>query len=96
MGRTLAFAAVVTLALALASCGRKGGLDLPPSDTPAPSANLAASQTPNSPMMSTPGGLFGGPAPSNTPAPNAVDAQGHAVYQPPTQNKSFILDPLLK
>jgi hypothetical protein len=30
------------------------------------------------------------------PAPNAVDSQGHPIYQPPPKNKSFILDPILQ
>jgi len=96
IGRTLAFGAVAALALSLAACGRKGPLDLPPSDTPAPTSNLTTSQAPtSSSVIAGPGGLFGGPA-SNDPAANAVDAQGRPIYQPPAQKKSFILDPLLQ
>jgi predicted small lipoprotein YifL len=94
-GRTLAFGVALALALSLAACGRKGPLDLPPSDTPALSSNLTTSQAPASPGITGPGGLFGGPA-SNDPAANTVDAQGRPIYQPPAQKKSFILDPLLQ
>jgi predicted small lipoprotein YifL len=94
----LAVGTAVALTLSLAACGRKGGLDMPPSDTPAPTSNLTASEAPASPTMAPQGpqGLFGGSASNAGPAPNAVDAQGHAIYQPPGPKKPFILDPILQ
>jgi len=95
----LAFGAAMALALSLAACGRKGGLDLPPSDTPLPNANganLTSSEAPASAPMSGPQGIFGSSASSSGPPPNSVDAQGHPIYQPPPSRKSFILDPILQ
>jgi predicted small lipoprotein YifL len=90
--RTFALGAAVSLALGLAGCGRKGGLDLPPSDTPSPQANNLtqpsfgpSSLMPGSQQQQT----------SNQP-PNAYDSQGRPIYQPPPKNKSFILDPILQ
>jgi predicted small lipoprotein YifL len=92
-GRALAIAAAISLALGLAACGRKGPLDLPPSDTPSPQAN--ANLTQPSPGPSS---LFPGSQPQQAPTqpPNAYDAQGRPIYLPPPQNKSFILDPILR
>jgi predicted small lipoprotein YifL len=108
----LAFGAAMALALSLAACGRRGPLDLPPSDTPTPNANganlttpaigpsasssLTTSQVPASAPMSGPQGMFGSSASSSGPPPNAVDANGHPIYQPPPSRKSFILDPILQ
>ena len=91
----LAFGAAAVLALSLAACGRQGPLELPPSDTPAPSSNLTASQAPAAPAAG-PQGMFGGSASNSGPPPNAVDANGHPIYQPPPSRKSFILDPILQ
>jgi predicted small lipoprotein YifL len=86
----LAFGAAVSLALGLAGCGRRGPLDLPPSDTPSPQANLTKPAFGPSSMM--PGSSQQQP---DTHTPNAVDATGHPIYQPPASHKSFILDPIL-
>jgi predicted small lipoprotein YifL len=91
----LAFGAAAVLALSLAACGRQGPLELPPSNTPAPSANLTASQAPGAPATAGPQGMFGGSS-SSGPPPNAVDANGRPIYQPPPSQKSFILDPILQ
>ena len=86
----LAFGAAVSLALGLAGCGRKGPLDLPPSDTPSPQASANQTQP-----------AFGSslmPGSSQQPAahaPNAFDTHGNPIYQPPPSRKSFILDPIL-
>jgi predicted small lipoprotein YifL len=88
--RTLAFGAAILLALGLAGCGRRGPLDLPPSDTPSPQANLTQPAFGPSSMM--PGSSQQQPA---AHTPNAVDANGHPIYQPPASHKSFILDPIL-
>ena len=93
IGRTLAFGAAIALALSLAACGRKGPLDLPPSDTPSPTANRSNL---TQPALSPSSFLPGSSTPDDTKRPNTVDAQGHAIYQPPPQGKSFILDPLLQ
>jgi predicted small lipoprotein YifL len=90
--RIFAFGAAVSLALGLAGCGRKAGLDLPPSDTPSPQANNLtqpsfgpSSMMPGSQQQQT----------SNQP-PNTYDSHGNPIYQPPPKNKSFILDPILQ
>jgi predicted small lipoprotein YifL len=81
-------AAVATLiaALSLAACGRKSGLDAPPSSLPgSPEPQASNSQPPGVP------GLFAPttPAPQNqTAAPQNQTAQ----TTPPQQKKSFFLD----
>jgi predicted small lipoprotein YifL len=90
--RTLAFGAAVSLALGMAGCGRRGPLDLPPSDTPSPQANANLTQPAFGASSMMPGASQQQPT---AHAPNAVDANGHPIYQPPPSNKSFILDPVL-
>jgi len=90
-GRALVIVAVISLAFGLAACGRKGPLDLPPSDTPSPQANNNLTQPAFGPSSMMPG-LQQQPA---GPAPNAFDSHGNPIYQPPSKNKSFILDPIL-
>jgi predicted small lipoprotein YifL len=87
----VAFGAAISLALGLAACGRKGGLDLPPSDTPSPQANANLTQPSFGPSSMMPGSQ----QQTTGPAPNAVDSHGNPIYQPPSKNKSFILDPIL-
>jgi predicted small lipoprotein YifL len=88
-----AFGAAISLALGLAACGRKGPLDLPPSDTPSPQANTSNLTQPSfGPASMMPGSQ----QQAAGPAPNAVDSHGNAIYQPPSKNKSFILDPILQ
>jgi predicted small lipoprotein YifL len=89
--RTFAFGAAVSLALSLAGCGRKGGLDLPPSDTPSPQANANQTQ----PAFGSSSLMPGSSQQPVAHAPNAFDAHGNQIYQPPPSNKSFILDPIL-
>jgi predicted small lipoprotein YifL len=67
-------------ALALAGCGRKGGLDLPPTASNPPPAGASAT-----------GGPAAGPAHVFDPAYHASREQ----VAPPGQKKPFILDPLL-
>ena len=82
--------AVATLiaALSLAACGRKGGLDDPPSSLPASPQPRAS----NSPSLGESGGPvvfgpnFGGPAPSAAPQNQTAQSV------PPPQKKSFFLD----
>jgi predicted small lipoprotein YifL len=87
-----AFGAAISLALGLAACGRKGGLDLPPSDTPSPQTNNLT-QPSFGPSSMMPGSQQQQEA--TGPAPNAVDSHGNPIYQPPPK-KSFILDPILQ
>jgi predicted small lipoprotein YifL len=88
-GKVFAVAAV-SLALGLAGCGRKAGLDMPPSNTPEPQANLTQPAFGSSALM--PGSSQPQPA---AHAPNTYDTHGNPIYQPPPANKSFILDPIL-
>ena len=85
------------LALALRrlpAAAARGRLDLPPSDRRSPTANAQlTSRRACSSAIAGPVAI-GGRAPKH-PAANAVDAQGHPIYQPPPQKRSFILDPLL-
>jgi predicted small lipoprotein YifL len=87
-----AFGAAISLALGLAACGRKGPLDLPPSDTPLPQANNNLTQPSFGPSSMMPGSQ----QQPTGPAPNAIDSHGNPIYQPPSKNKSFILDPILQ
>jgi predicted small lipoprotein YifL len=91
VGDKLIVAVAITAALGLSACGRKGGLDLPSAATPAPAsvaANGAAAPAP---------GTFGAPAaaPANGVS-GGFDAQGRPIATPPAEQKSFILDPLLR
>jgi predicted small lipoprotein YifL len=70
------------LALTLAGCGRKGGLDLPPSASGAPPTQT--SDAASDPSAASHGNLFNPSYGSDTP-PQA----------PKGQKKPFILDPLL-
>jgi predicted small lipoprotein YifL len=54
-GRALIIGAAISLALGLAACGRKGPLDLPPSDTPSPQANNNLTQPSFGPSSMMPG-----------------------------------------
>ena len=90
--RLVAFGAAVSLALSLAGCGRKAGLDMPPSDTPLPQASANQTQPAFGSSSLMPGSSSQQP-PAH--APNAFDTHGNPIYQPPPQNKSFILDPIL-
>jgi len=79
---------VLTLAaLALAGCGRKGGLDLPPQPTAQPLASTApAAPTPESQSASEKGAALFGPT-------TGVEDTSPAATK--GRKKSFLLDPLL-
>jgi predicted small lipoprotein YifL len=84
----IALAAVLTSALGLAACGRKGPLD------PPPSAGLA-SDAGYTPMPTLGGeGHFGLPAAASPAPPPAADA-APAPGAPPPPKKTFFLDFLL-
>jgi predicted small lipoprotein YifL len=89
--RAVAFGAAVSLALGLAGCGRRGPLDLPPSDTPSPQASANQTQ----PAFGSSSLLPGSPQQQPAHAPNAFDSHGNPIYQPPPSQRSFILDPIL-
>jgi|SRR5579862_1535880 len=100
----MAFGAAFMLALCLAACGRKGPLDLPPSDAPSPSANGSNLTQPALPSSSFLPGGSSNAAPAN-PQTAAVqkDAQGNILRDaqgnplpPPGPKKTFLLDPILQ
>jgi predicted small lipoprotein YifL len=80
--------AVATLiaALSLAGCGRKSGLDAPPSSLPG-SPEPQASNSSSAPSLFGPN--FGAPAPATT---GAAPQNQTAQTTPPPQKKSFFLD----
>ena len=90
-GHRLSFGLVLAVAaLALAGCGRKGGLELPPG--PATEPPVAAAPVSPSPFMPT----YGTQQQEDAAAvKNGFDAQGNPVAAPSTK-KSFILDPILR
>jgi len=71
-------------ALALAGCGRKGGLDLPPNASNASTSAPQATATDSETQRAAQPGVFN-PAFGSDAAPEA----------PKGKKKSFILDPLL-
>jgi predicted small lipoprotein YifL len=76
-------------ALTLAACGRKGGLDAPPSSLPAspqPQASNSPSLGDSAPSLFGPN--FGGPPAATGSVPQNQTAQS----TPPPQKKSFFLD----
>jgi hypothetical protein len=83
LGRLVAGAALIA-ALGLAGCGRKSGLDAPPSSLPG-SPEPQASNSPSAPGLFGPN--FGAPATTGA-APQNQTAQ----TTPPPQKKSFFLD----
>lgn len=90
--RIVRFAVAATLlaALGLAGCGRKGGLDAPPSSMPAspqPQANMQ-------PPLGEPAPLFGGPG-FGSPAPEASPTPQQQAQAAPAAKKSFFLDWLI-
>ena len=77
----LAAAGALVLGLALGGCGRKGGLDAPPSAAVGDAPVAAAPSAPSAPSE---GGLFGRPAePPEAPAAT------------PAARRTFLLDWLL-
>jgi predicted small lipoprotein YifL len=93
--RRLTRLAVVTVLIAallpLAACGRKGGLDAPPSALPAaPQANAQPSLGEQAPAF---GSNFGTPSLSSSLSPPPPSQQQAAQTPPP--KKSFFLDWLI-
>jgi predicted small lipoprotein YifL len=94
-----ALAVAVAAALSLTACGRKGALDLPPSDVapgPAPTASNSTPSAGLSPSSFMPGGS-GSPDATGPEAArkNGFDSHGNPVAGQPLA-KGFILDPLLQ
>jgi predicted small lipoprotein YifL len=97
-----ALAVAIAAALALTACGRKGGLDLPPSDV-APATTPSASSAPPgagfSPSSFIPGAsnsaASGTPGSPDANRQNGFDSRGNPVAGQPMA-KGFILDPLLQ
>jgi len=88
----LAIAATLVASLGLAGCGRKGGLDAPPSSLPAsPQPQANNTQPPlaeSSAVFGGPG--FGAPIPTTEPSP-----QQQAAQAAPAAKKTFLLDWLI-
>ena len=85
--RAVRAALLLAVAVSLAGCGRKGGLDPPPSSeisSPAP-APAAAGRTYIDPMTPTGGPQEAAPPPVQSAAP-----------APSTSRKTFLLDPLIR
>jgi predicted small lipoprotein YifL len=90
----LALAAAVAASLGLSGCGRKGPLDLPPSDVasaskpppPAPTASLPGASPSADPSAETA---------QQTAARTGFDSRGNPVAAP-GEKKGFLLDPLLQ
>jgi predicted small lipoprotein YifL len=91
----LAVATVLIAALPLAACGRKGGLDAPPSALPAGPQPQASAQPSlgEQPAPAFGGPNFGAPSLSSSLAPPASPQQQAA--QAPPAKKSFFLDWLI-
>ena len=81
--RTFAVAALIVAGVALAGCGRKGGLDLPPTaaNSPEATAGQPAAETADARGRAL---LGSAPAAGSAPAP-----------APRGTKKPFVLDPLL-
>jgi predicted small lipoprotein YifL len=96
IGRTLAFGAAIALALGLSGCGRKGPLDLPPGDAPAPNASNGANlTTPSlSPSALLPGGQSSAVQNNTATSTTAKDSYGNPVL--PGPKRTFLLDPILQ
>jgi predicted small lipoprotein YifL len=98
-----ALAVAIAAALALTGCGRKGGLDLPPSDVapaPTPSASNAPPGSGLSPSSFIPGGSqsaasTAAPGAQDAARRNGFDSKGNPIAGQPMA-KGFILDPLLQ
>jgi predicted small lipoprotein YifL len=89
----LAVVTVVIAALPLAACGRKGGLDAPPSALPAGPQPQASAQPSLGEQAPAFGPNFGTPSLSSSLSPPAPSQQQAAQTPPP--KKSFFLDWLI-
>lgn len=83
----LALASALVLALALAGCGRRGGVEAPPTSAPEGQANSAAPG---------PSAVSLDAAATNIPAAPAPAAKPASPNPQPPLYKSFFLDPLVK
>jgi len=90
------FLAVAAAALALAGCGRKGDLELPPGPATQPPV-AAAPLSPSSflPAYGTPGAPATQQQEEAAAVKSGFDAHGNPVAAPGVK-KSFILDPILQ
>jgi predicted small lipoprotein YifL len=92
----LAVAATLAASLCLAGCGRKGGLDAPPSALPAAPQSQAGVQQPSG--FGDPGPIFASPqtlgADSSASSP-PPQAQQQAAQTQPAPKKTFFLDWLI-
>jgi predicted small lipoprotein YifL len=97
-GRRLSFGLVlVVAAFALAACGRKGPLEMPPGPaTQPPVAAAPGSPTSFLPNSGSPGTQMTQQQQEDAAAvKNGFDSHGNPVAAPSTK-KSFILDPILQ
>jgi len=96
-GRRLSFALVfAVVALSLAACGRKGGLEMPPGPATEPpvAAAPAAPPLPSS-FMPSASGATTQQQEDAAAVKNGFDSRGNPVASPSTK-KPFILDPILQ
>jgi predicted small lipoprotein YifL len=95
--KTLLGFAVAVAVLGLAACGRKGPLDLPPSDMATPVAPQASSAAPiaSPTSMFLPGSSAAAASGPDAATKTGFDARGNPVAAT-GQRKSFFLDPLLQ
>jgi predicted small lipoprotein YifL len=93
----LSFGLVLAVAvLALAACGRKGELELPPGPaTQPPVAAAPASPSSFMPSYSSPGAPMTQQQQDAAAVKNGFDSRGNPVAAP-SAKKSFILDPILQ
>jgi predicted small lipoprotein YifL len=81
-----ALGTLLASALALSACGRAGPLEPPPGPAAVPASRAQLTQPDGTPA---PG------SPQDTAAKSGFDTQGNPVATP-SQQRSFILDPLLR
>jgi predicted small lipoprotein YifL len=91
---TLARAALIAVAFALAACGRNGPPLPPPGPAVQPAPNAQAAPA-GGPAPAAGGPVASGPTVQDTAQKNGFDIFGNPVA-PPGQKKSFLLDPLLQ
>ena len=92
----VALAAAVVAALSLASCGRKGELELPPGPaTQPPVAAAPASPSSFMPSYGTSDAPITRQQEDAAAVKNGFDSRGNPVATPSTK-KSFFLDPILQ
>jgi predicted small lipoprotein YifL len=84
--KLLALAVLAASALALGACGRKAGLDLPPSAAAAPAAQATTQTDPNAKTgaAAAQGNLF-----------NTGNTSDRTMYAPKLPPKRIVIDPIL-